>query len=94
MAMPILAGPGSISLLISLFAENEGWDFRGVVLGVIVAIGLTVYGILRIAPTLLNLLGVAGLKASSRIMGFLTMAIGIQYIMVGFSEVMQNIMAG
>ena len=51
--------------------------------GVILAIGLTVYIILRLAPTLLNLLGVAGLKAVSRIMGFLTMAIGIQYIMAG-----------
>ncbi len=88
MAMPLLAGPGSISLLISLYAENPDWYFRGSVLGVIVAIGLTVYIILRLAPALLNLLGVAGLKAVSRIMGFLTMAIGIQYIMAGLTKML------
>jgi len=38
---------------------------------------------LRGAPFLFKVLGVAGLKAISRIMGFLVMAIGIQYIIAG-----------
>lgn len=83
LAMPLLSGPGSISYLISVQAELPTWETWGVVAGVILALALLVYLILRFSPYLQKLLGVAGLKALSRIMGFLVMAIGIQYIIMG-----------
>ena len=83
MAMPMLSGPGSISLLISQYSENPDWSNRFVIAGAVLGIGLIVYLILRSAPYLFRLLGVAGLKALSRIMGFIVMAIGIQYMIYG-----------
>ena len=83
LAMPLLSGPGSISLLISLNGEYVDWPNRFVIMGVILATGLMVYTILRLAPFLAHLLGVAGLKAITRIMGFIVMAIAIQYIITG-----------
>lgn len=83
MAMPMLSGPGSISLLIGLFAEHPEWIDRGIIGGVIVITGAIVFLILKSAPYLYRLLGEAGLKAMTRIMGFIVMAIGVQYIISG-----------
>jgi len=83
MAMPMLSGPGSISLLISLYAEHTSWDIRAVIALAIFATAVLVLTILRSAPYLFKLLGVGGIRAMSRIMGFLVMAIGIEYIIAG-----------
>jgi multiple antibiotic resistance protein len=83
LAMPMLSGPGSISLLIGFFAEYETWEQRAIISAVIIAMGIIVYMVLRSAPLLYRVLGVSGLKAGSRIMAFITMAIGVQFIISG-----------
>lgn len=83
MAMPMLSGPGSISFLIGLFSEYPSLGQRGLIAGVVVFTGITVYLILRGAPLLFRILGHGGLKAISRIMGFLVMAIAVEYIISG-----------
>lgn len=90
MAMPLLSGPGSISLLISLYAIHEGWNERLVIAGVILVLGVLVFLILRSAPYLFRIMGQAGLKAMSRIMGFIVMAIGIQYVIVGIYNLLST----
>ncbi len=91
LAMPLLSGPGSISLLISLNAEYTDWKTRGWIALVVVTTGVLVYLILRIAPYLAKLMGVAGLKAITRIMGFIVMAIAVQYIITGIFRLVQSI---
>ena len=83
MAMPMLSGPGSISLLIGMYTENPDWSARIVIAAMVVALGILVFLILRSSPLLFRVLGVTGLKALSRIMGFLVMAIGIEFIING-----------
>ena len=92
MAMPMLSGPGSISLLISLYAEHTGWDIRAIIALAIFATAIFVLIILRSAPFLFKLLGVGGIKAMSRIMGFLVMAIGIEYIIAGVVGLVDSLM--
>ena len=89
MAMPMLSGPGSISLLISLYAEHDVLSSRIMIGLVVIACGLIVFAILRSSPFLFKLLGVAGIKALSRIMGFMVMAIGIQYIIAGVVDLVK-----
>jgi multiple antibiotic resistance protein len=86
MAMPLLSGPGSISLLISMFAEHTDLPSRAVVASVIAFTGLSIYLILRVSPQLFKYFGVAGIKAISRIMGFIVMALGVQYIITGITS--------
>ncbi len=93
LAMPLLSGPGSISLLIGLYAENESWLDRGIIGFVILVTGFLVYLIMRYSPYLYKLLGQAGLKAMSRIMGFLVMAIGVQYVISGIVDLVQVLVA-
>jgi multiple antibiotic resistance protein len=89
MAMPMLSGPGSISLLISLFSEHQEWAQRGIISLVILTTGGLVYWILRVSPYLFRILGEAGLRAVSRIMGFIVMAIAVQYIITGAVELVR-----
>lgn len=90
MAMPLLAGPGSISLLIGMYAQYELMADKFIILTAILVMGLIVFIILRIAPQLFSILGVAGLKAISRIMGFLVMAIGIQFLITGIVNLVKH----
>ena len=93
MAMPLLSGPGSISLLISMFAEHTDLPSRAVIASVIAFTGLSVYLILRVSPQLFKYFGVAGIKAISRIMGFIVMALGVQYIITGVTGLVTFLMA-
>lgn len=89
MAMPMLSGPGSISLLIGMFGQYPDLPEKLIIALVIISMGVIVYLILRSAPFLQKVMGVAGLKALSRIMGFIVMAIGIQYIIGGGIELIK-----
>jgi len=88
LAMPLLSGPGSISLMIGFFSAYDGWADRGVVIGALIAVTIMVNAILRASPMLFRLLGVAGIRAISRIMGFIVMAIGVELIVSSIKEIL------
>lgn len=92
MAMPMLSGPGSISLLISLFVQQSEWVSRGLIIGVVAVMAVLIWGTLHFAPLLFRLLGRGGLAALSRIMGFLVMAIGIQMLIGGLVSLVKDSM--
>ncbi len=90
MAMPLLSGPGSISYLITMFKQHPNWDERVWILAAILAMGVLVYLTLRAAPMLFKLLGHGGLNAVARIMGFLVVAIGVQFIVDGLVHLVEE----
>ncbi len=91
LAMPLLSGPGSISLLIGFFAEYGELNQRAVISGVILVNGIIVFIVLSMAPFFYKLLGVAGLKAGSRVMSFITMSIGVQFIISGVVSLVKSL---
>ncbi len=92
MAMPMLSGPGSISLLIGLFAAQSEWVSRGLIVAVILTMALLIWVVLQFAPVLFRLLGRTGLSALSRIMGFLVMSIGIEMLISGLVSLVQGLL--
>lgn len=80
LAMPMLAGPGSISLLIAFYQEHHKYDEIAIAVIAILAVALVIFIVLRSAHYLSKILGAAGIVAISRIVGFIVIAIGIQYI--------------
>ena len=90
MAMPMLSGPGTISLLVSFFSEYQNFNERLTITLAIIANGVLVYFILRSAKYFYRILGVTGLKAGSRVMSFITMAIGVQFIIGGIVALVKN----
>jgi multiple antibiotic resistance protein len=91
LAMPLLAGPGSISLLISLSLEHRSTlDYASIIAAVLVN-ALAVFLILRVAPRWVKFLGNSGIAAMSRMMGFIELAIGVQFIANGVIPLLKTI---
>lgn len=88
LAMPLLSGPGSISYMIGRGAQAKDVRDYGTVLIGIILIALSTFVILRVAPRLVSLLGQSGITSMSRIMGFLSLALGVQFIVNGVSPLL------
>lgn len=85
LAMPMLAGPGSISLLIGWFTENhETEQLMLVSLAICLTAAATVLALL-VSPTILKFLGESGFKSMSRMLGFIVMCIGAEYVIGALS---------
>ena len=91
LAMPMLAGPGSISLLIAYYEEHQTTSEILFSCLAILTVSLLIYIILRSAHYLAKYLGASGIVAISRIIGFLTIAIGIQYIISSVLSIIRGI---
>ena len=80
LAIPMLAGPGSISLLIT-YNETMRSSFSVTIAVIAILAGCCcVYGVLRTSHMIVKSLGASGINAISRIIGFIVIAIGIEYI--------------
>lgn len=90
LAMPMLAGPGSISLLIAFYQEHHQYDEIAIAVAAILTVAFTIFIILRSAHYLSKILGAAGIVAISRIVGFIVIAIGIQYIVSAVINIIQG----
>ena len=75
-----MAGPGSMSLLIAMYQDYPQLLNKLIIVAAILTVAITVFLILRSANYISKLLGASGIVAISRIIGFLVLAIGIQYI--------------
>lgn len=92
LAMPSLAGPGSISVVVTAASqiksnnpENYSVIYVGVVVGIIVTLVIA-WAILRTAASMARILGPSGIDALTRIFGFLLVSIGIQFLLTGISD--------
>jgi MarC family membrane protein len=91
LAMPMLAGPGSISLLIAFYEEHKTTEEIIFSVLAILSVSILIFLILRSAHYLAKILGSSGIVAISRIIGFLTIAIGIQYIISSVLSIVRGI---
>lgn len=91
MAMPMLSGPGSISYLIAQYNQHTDWAERVNIMAAIVAVAFLVWACLRVAPLLFRVLGSGGLNAIAKIMGFIVIAIGVQFIVDGLVRLIGTI---
>lgn len=80
LAMPMLSGPGSMAVCIGLFTTRLSYlDMALIFLG-FVLVALAAYLILMSSLRLTRFLGRPGMAALARIMGFITLAIGVNFL--------------
>ncbi len=91
LAIPMLAGPGAISILITYNQEYSKTSEILLILLAVVAVGFATFLMLRFAPYLTKLLGASGINAISRIVGFIVISIGIEYISSAVILIIQNL---
>lgn len=92
LAMPSLSGPGSIAVVITMSSSidvRHGFDkvfaFSGVVVAIVVTAMIS-WLVLRGAGTMRRFIGVNGVDSLSRIMGFILICIGVQFVINGVRD--------
>ncbi|MBW7894347.1 MAG: MarC family NAAT transporter [Opitutaceae bacterium] len=83
LAMPILSGPGAIAVTIGFTSLARGWtDYLAIILGIL-TVAVLVYITLRLSGRVVRVVGQTGMNALTKIMGFLILCIGIQFVVNG-----------
>lgn len=86
LALPLLSGPGSIAVVIG-FASQAGNFYDYIVHGVaIFLVVLITYLLIRLAPVSAKYIGHTGLNVMTRLMGFIVLAISVQFILSGVAQ--------
>lgn len=96
LAMPSLSGPGSIAVIISMATLTNDWfEYLAIFIGILI-LAVIVWGTLRVSGELTRLLGVNGIHAMTKVMGFIIFCIAIQFIVNGITdpELLQLFLAG
>lgn len=81
LAIPMLAGPGSISLLITFNHDNPSSTSQISIIAAILSVCIVTCFLLMSSRFIFKTLGSNGLNALSRIIGFIVIAIGVEYIL-------------
>lgn len=83
MAMPMLAGPGSIAAIMLLMSQNEGWESTAVILGAMVLVLVITFFALWAAGPIMRLLGDKAEAVITRLLGVLLTALAAQFVIDG-----------
>ncbi len=87
LAMPLLAGPGSISLMIIMAGERDGMGTHALVILAALAVSLTAWLILQTAGPIAKALGRTGMNVATRIMGLILAALAVEFITSGLGTI-------
>ncbi len=98
LAMPSTAGPGTIAMLISLASSVRQSHFPQWVIAtapilIFVLISVILWLCLRSSERIMQFLGRSGIEAIARLMGFLLVCMGVQFIINGILEIVHELMA-
>jgi multiple antibiotic resistance protein len=87
LAMPSLSGPGAIAITIGMASEvDHVVEYIAILVGIVV-VCLLCWAALRASTSVVRFLGANGLDAVSRIMGFLLLCVGVQFIVNGVVDI-------
>lgn len=91
LALPLLAGPGAISLMIASAHQAAHWEERLILSLTVIGLALLVWVSLRLASPIGERLGVTGMNVATRIMGLLLAAIGVQMFTSGLAKLLPGL---
>jgi len=86
MALPLIAGPGSMGAVMLMMAHASGFYQQATVILCVIAIMLLTLVCLFAATPITRLLGVTGMHVIMRVMGVLLCALAVQFIFDGVVE--------
>lgn len=83
MAIPMIAGPGSIASIMLLTSQADGWAERGVMLGALAIVLASTLAALLAAGPLMRVLGERMEAMITRLLGVILAALAAQYVVDG-----------
>ncbi|AIN17029.1 MULTISPECIES: MarC family NAAT transporter [Yersinia] len=96
LAMPSTAGPGTIAMIISSAASVKGhdmfspWVVTVAPVLIFLSVSLILWGSLLSSGAIMRWVGKGGIEAISRLMGFLLVCMGVQFIINGVLDIIAN----
>lgn len=90
LAMPMLSGPGAIAVSIGMYSSNISYTDICLVISGIILVAAVSFIILLFSHRLLIFMGKSGLNALSRIMGFIVLSIGVNFISTGILSLFKD----
>jgi multiple antibiotic resistance protein len=95
LAMPILSGPGAIAVIIGMTTNTGGSILKYLVIVLaILAVSVSSYITMRISDTIMQRMGPTIVKAFTRIMGFILLCVGVQFVVNGISPILFQALHG
>ncbi|OVZ76357.1 MarC family NAAT transporter [Yersinia intermedia] len=96
LAMPSTAGPGTIAMIISSAASVKDhavfspWVVTVAPVLIFLCVSLILWGSLLSSGAIMRWVGKSGIEAISRLMGFLLICMGVQFIINGILDIIAN----
>lgn len=94
LGIPIICGPGSITMTIVLFNDTQNTSEKLILLAVIIVVLSITYSILIGSRALLRILGDNGNKVLMRIMGLILMVIAVELMFSGVRPLVREMLTG
>ncbi|OYU50055.1 MAG: MarC family transcriptional regulator [Rhizobiales bacterium PAR1] len=89
LAIPLMAGPGTITATMLLAGSAQGETIRlGALVAVIALVSVSCFAVFLVADRLSKLLGVTGNLVLTRLLGVLLAALAVQFVIDGIKAVM------
>jgi multiple antibiotic resistance protein len=88
LAIPLLAGPGTISTVIVYSGRLTVWWEYLALIGCGVAIGLLTFIALRLADPISRMLGRTGINIATRLMGLMLAALAVEFMVGGLQNML------
>lgn len=86
LGMPLLAGPGSISVMIIAAGRTQGWTGHLAVVAAAATVALLSWVTLLAAGPITKALGRTGMNVATRFMGLILAAIAVEFIASGLGD--------
>lgn len=92
LAIPMIAGPGAMTVSIVLMNDAHTIPLKLILLGVIIFVLLITFLILISSRKIIKRLGESGNKVLTRIMGLIVMVIAVEFIFNGLKPIIRDIL--
>jgi multiple antibiotic resistance protein len=83
LAMPLMAGPGAITTVLTLSARAGAWRDLAILLGAVVVVGVSILAVFLSANRLGAVIGTRGQRILLRFMGLILAAVGAEVLLSG-----------
>lgn len=88
-AMPLLSGPGSIAVTISMATSADNvFEYVSVGIGILIVAAVS-WLVLHYSTRIVDALGRTGLNALTRLMGLVLVCIGVQFVVTGVVDLVE-----
>ncbi|CUH80923.1 inner membrane protein [Tritonibacter multivorans] len=85
-AIPLIAGPGSIATVILLVGQHPGLNGFAAVMGVVVLVLVVMLAMFMVSGLLERMLGPVGINVVTRLLGMLLAALSVQFVLDGLRD--------